>query len=144
MEIGHERFENSGSFLGQHPGRGYTRCRRSPSLIDSKTLPTFSNLFCPISTQPLLHIVQHIADCVHHSLVVGIPLLLFPSNSTILHLPLLLSFFMCTRVTGNHHHCSNIYIRKVKFSPLNQFTYGFFNTGSNKYNSPPHPFHKDH
>ena len=30
--IGHERFENSGSVLGQHPGRGYTGSRRSLTL----------------------------------------------------------------------------------------------------------------
>ena len=32
VEIGHERFENGGSILGRHPGRGYTGCRRSPTL----------------------------------------------------------------------------------------------------------------
>ena len=30
--IGHERFENDGSVLGRHPGRGYTGGRRSPTL----------------------------------------------------------------------------------------------------------------
>ena len=30
--IGHERFENSGSVLGRHPGIGYTGGRRSPTL----------------------------------------------------------------------------------------------------------------
>ena len=29
-----------------------------------KTLPLFSNLSCPILTEPLLHIVQHVADWV--------------------------------------------------------------------------------
>ena len=30
--IGHERFENSGSVLGGHPGKGYTGGRCSPTL----------------------------------------------------------------------------------------------------------------
>ena len=46
----------------------------------SWALPLFSSLSCPIPTQPLLHIVQHVA-------VVSIPLLL-PSNSSILSLQL--------------------------------------------------------
>ena len=30
--IWHARFENVGSVFGRHPGRGYTGCRRSPTL----------------------------------------------------------------------------------------------------------------
>ena len=30
--IGHEMFENDGSVLGHHPGRGYRGCRHSPTL----------------------------------------------------------------------------------------------------------------
>ena len=33
MGIGHERFENGGSVLGRHPGRGYTGGRRSSTLV---------------------------------------------------------------------------------------------------------------
>ena len=29
-----------------------------------KTLPPFSNVLCPIPTQPLLHMMQHVADWV--------------------------------------------------------------------------------
>ena len=41
----------------------------------------------------------------HHSLVVGIPLLILWNASILpLHLPPLLSFLTCTRVRVNHHH----------------------------------------
>ena len=85
------------------------RLRRHPMYLlpgcRCKTLPTFSNLSCQIPTQPLLHMVQDIADWVAPFPIVSIPLLL-PSNSStfLFHLPRLLLSYMCTRVKGTYHH----------------------------------------
>ena len=69
---------------------------------------TFSNLSCQIPTQPLLHMVQHVADWVAPFPGVSIPLLLSTNSSIFpLLLPPLLLSRMCTRVKSNYHlnHC---------------------------------------
>ena len=76
-----------------------------------KTLPTFSNLLCPILNQPLSHMEQHVAYWVapytlsQQSLP---PALKFLNTLPSPH-HILLSL-LCTRVRGNHLHHHHIFI----------------------------------
>ena len=62
-------------------------------------MPLFSNLSCPIPIQPLLYVVQNVADWV-------VP---FLRSQHFPHLPLKLfhtlpSILKCTKIMNNHHH----------------------------------------
>ena len=56
------RFPEATKWMSQRQRVFGAGLRRPPANILKKTLPPFSNLSCPIPTQPLLHLVQHVAD----------------------------------------------------------------------------------
>ena len=83
----------------------------------SNLITLFSNLSCPIPTQPFLHMMQQVADWAAPFAVVNIPLLL-PSNSSILphQLPPLLLPFICARINSNHNIYGGIYVSRLRYA----------------------------